>query len=190
METNKSNAGFITFEVLIVVGLMAVISIVLIEIFILHGRVFNITSSQTELQLETVFLGSEIGEQVRDASSILSSQTINSVPYTTDEDTLVLQIPSINSQGEVIPTVFDHTVIYLNGTNPNELHISTEANVASSRADTERVLSDLVNELDFRYNNTDLGLADYVTVEITLSQTFAGETRTSTFSERINLINK
>lgn len=97
------------------------------------------------------------------ADAVLETHTFPSATYTSSATTLVLEIPSIDSSGNVIANTYDYAAFYTVGTNAYRL---LTANAASKRASGTKQLSSTVTSLTFTYNNTDFAQASAVTTDI------------------------
>jgi Tfp pilus assembly protein PilW len=110
---------------------------------------------------------------IRWANQILSSVTIDTQAYATADNGLVLEIPSIDSSGNVITGTNDYVVYHLNTSDPTVLERIIDANVTSSRTDMTRTIAGNVNALSFSSSGTGLGSVSDVTsltqVEVSLT---------------------
>lgn len=181
------NKGISIVEAIVVITLVSLISIVIMDLFITHGRIFNLNSAGSDFQLQGAEAVEAVGRVVRVADKALSSRTINSINYTASAGTLVLEIPSIDSTGKVISGKYDYAAVYLLN---NKIFVSQQADPASSRATLARALSDSVSRLQFIYDNSSYDSVSSVLVQLSMSKNISGKTKTLAIDKKFNLKNK
>jgi len=96
------------------------------------------------------------------ADAALQTHTFQSSTYTSSPIALVLEIPSIDSSGNVIANTYDYAAFYVVGVNAYRL---LEANALSKRASGTKQLGSAVNTLTFTYDNADFTKVSIVTVD-------------------------
>lgn len=188
-KIQNSRHGMTLLEVVLVMAIVGLLAIILANILITHGRLFRGESSEVELQLEGSRLTESITTSARVADRVVSSQTINGVAYTTDFDTVIFSIPSIDSQGTISGT-FDHIVFYIDPSDPTLFKLSQEADPASDRTSFEKLLSDSVAQLNFFYDDSDYSNVDNVSLDARLTETVLDVTHEVTVNTRFNLGNR
>lgn len=179
--------GVTLVEATVVVALVSLLSVILLDLFITHGRIFNLGSASSDFQLQGAEAMEAVGRVVRVADKTLVSRTINSVSHTASAGTLILEIPSIDSAGKVISGKYDYAAVYLLN---NKIFVSQEADPASSRVSSVRSLSDSVGSLQFIYDNGSYDGVESVLVQLFLSKNISGKTQTLTINENFNLENR
>ncbi|MDE1919226.1 MAG: type II secretion system protein [Patescibacteria group bacterium] len=105
----------------------------------------------------------EVESLVLPADAVLQTHTFSSTTYTSTSTSIVLEIPSIDSSGNVISSTYDYAAFYTSGTNAYRL---LQANASSKRASGTKLLSSSVKTLTFSYNNTDFTKVSSTTVDI------------------------
>jgi len=120
------------------------------------------------------------------ADKVLSSHVFSSATYDSSSNSLVLEIPSIDSSGAIVSGSYDYAAFYLQDTNAYRI---LEANAASSRASGTKKLSDTISSLTFSYNNADFALADAVTVDVQTLVQSRGQGSADHRSEQLYLRN-
>lgn len=108
-------------------------------------------------------LMSAIDSLVLPADAVVQTYTFPSATYTSSSTVLVLEIPSIDSSGNVIANTYDYAAFYVVGTNA---YRTLQANTLSARISGTKKLSSTVRALTFTYNNTDFTQVNEVTVDI------------------------
>lgn len=143
--------GFTFIEVLISLGISAVVGSLLLVIITNSAGIFYKESSkiQSGLNINDALL--EIRENIKQSSAIVATYTSGSITYTSGASQLVLKTSSIDSTNNIIPDVFDYYVYLLD---QSKLRLKTFPNALSSRKAQDRIFSTIVNSLLFQYLNS------------------------------------
>jgi len=108
-------------EMLIVVALSAIIIIAVLEIYVEGQKYFFNQNSRADTIEEIRSDMARISRDIRDARNILNEATAyDGQKYTTDDDCLVLEVPSIDGTGTTIAGSFD-TIVYSYDVGANRL---------------------------------------------------------------------
>ncbi len=182
--------GFIMVEVAVVVGIISVMSIILADISISPGRLFSAESAKNDLQLQGVRVINGMGKIIKLADQVVATKTINSKNYTTSGQTIILRLPSVDSEGKVINEKYDYAVFYLDSQNEKSCLLSLEPDPLSSRALIEKLLSDSCQSLRFIYDEENYEDVSSVMVELTLSKDVFARVQSFSLNRKINLRNK
>lgn len=165
-----SRRGMTLLEVILVMGIVGVLTMILANILITHGRLFRGESTEVELQLEGSRLTESITASARVADRVVGAQTVNGTAYTTGSDTIIFSMPSTDSQGTINGT-FDHIVFYIDPVDSTKFKLSQEADPASDRTSFEKLLSDSIEQLNFYYDDSDYSNVDSVSLDARLIDT-------------------
>lgn len=179
--------GMSVVEIIVVVALVGIISVILMDIFIAHGRMFNLGTANSDFELQGAETMEAVGKIIRVADKSLSSKTINSANYTASSGVMILEMPSINASGLVIAGTYDYAAIYLSG---GKIFVSEEAAPGSSRHSSTRALSDSVSRLQFVPDSGTYDNVSSVIVQVTLSKIISGKTQALNLDKKFNLENK
>lgn len=182
------NKGFTLIETIVVVTIMIILTLIISVTFITLWRLSQIHLSYFETKSQTSVALQRMSELIEEANSVLSGYVINGTSYTTDEDTLVLKLPSLTSDGKIIPANFDYVAFSI-ATSTN-LIADIEASQESARPSNQIILSNLAQNLNFRYNSSTS--SDITTVEVFLetSKPVYDLEKTSTLSTIAQIKNK
>lgn len=160
----RSRRGVSLVEILVAVGISSLL--------LASVSTINLLASQTS-EYGTTYMATHAGtrqgidwmtQDIRWANQILSSITISSTLYTTADDTIVLEIPSIDSSGNVIAETNDYVVYHLNSEDNTILERILDAHEDSSRSDATKTIAQNVSALGFSANGTGLASVSDVTV--------------------------
>ena len=131
--------GITLVELLISSSITAVVGVLLLTITINSSNIFYKQSSKVNLGLNSNDALTQIRDSVRQSKS---------VDVTSGPEQLVLQIPAINSSGDIISGVFDNFVFYKD---TSKLRFKTFPNLASSRKAQDQIFSTGQVSLFFQY---------------------------------------
>lgn len=142
--------GFTLLEVVLVAGLAIIVGTLLITILVQNnGFYYKQNSIIAEgLSLNDAMRGMDT--YIRQAVAVASTYIDGTTSYTSDGQTLVLKLPSLNSE-EIIENTYDFVVITKDSEKPNVLRLRVFPDVLSSRKGENLVLTTLVESYNFKY---------------------------------------
>lgn len=193
--SNMRRKGFSLIELLIGISAAGIIGALLVGLLSSNSRIFSDQNTKVNQGLELNTASDEINETIKTAGAVVSQYpTTGQATYTTGLNTLVLSIPSINTQGTVIQNTSDYVVIHIDPQNAKVLRKRTFADPTSSRKNENRILSTKLSKIEFRYlDSADQAIspvqASKIGFIINVSDNVATKTRTSSASGQINLRN-
>lgn len=171
MKKKKSNeSGFSFIEAIFASAILAFVLVAFVVLYINFFKFYNRQQAEMKLGDSARNAVKELQNAALQADKIVASHSFSGTVYVTDQDTLVLEIPSIDGSGNVISGKHDYAVFYKTVEN---LYKLTEADAASSRPDSLKQLSESVVTLTFTCNNPDLAIANKIDMDIQM-QTFLG----------------
>lgn len=168
----KTQSGFTLIETIVVIGILV---IVMFGIYLIYTGFYNVYNSQ-QAQIN---VSSSAGQSIYEvenytlqADQVLSSHSFSATTYTTDADTLVLEIPSIDSSGDIVSSKYDYVAFYLSG---NNFYRILAPDASSSRKAGTRQLSNAAQSLTFTYDTATMSLVKEVTIDFTTQTTVRGK---------------
>ena len=183
----KNKKGITLIEVLVTAGLTSIITLLIVYVYINGMQIsdFNFKRFNASSNLDAVI--NNISQYSLLATSSPTTFDYGGKKYTDDSDTLILQIPSINSTGEVINGYFDSIVYDYSATNKklNELIVP---NVQSSRALKDKTVAQNVAAVSFNQADTPKGLIQ--NIDMTINATSFGETTDYSLSKSVRMRNQ
>jgi prepilin-type N-terminal cleavage/methylation domain-containing protein len=185
MNTTLSR-GFTLMEIVIVVGLFAILSLVLALLFLYFNTTYLLGTARVDTAGSARNVMSVAEELLLPARYTLTSRTFSGTPYTADSTTLILEIPSYDASGAVIASTYDYAVMYKTG---NSVYLLVEADASSERKSGTKLLSSYVSDLTFTYDNANFPQVTSVDVDITTSTTTKGITTAADLREKVYLRN-
>ncbi|MBU6388800.1 hypothetical protein KGQ72_02925 [Patescibacteria group bacterium] len=170
--------------VAISVGMMAALG------FLIYN--FNKTSSYEQTSVESsgsaTAVMRDIESLVLPADAVLGAHTFANGTYTSTSTSLVLEIPSIDSSGNIIAGAHDYAAFYIVGT--TSVYRLLQPNASSARASSTKQLSSTVSSLTFSYNNADFTKVSSTTVDIQTQARVKQDVLTDHQHEQIRLRNR
>jgi len=178
--------GFTLIEAIIVVASLSILVGVFFYLFdgVSQLRLFG------EAQITSVDQGrisiNEFTKYVSQGNRVLASRTIGGTNYDSNAFTVVLQIPAIDSNGDVIDSIWDYAVFYLSG---SDLHYIFQPDNLSARPAAQRRLSDSVTNLSFVYDDPDFTKVRNVGIDISVQRMARSQAVSTHFIEEVELKN-
>lgn len=186
----SNQKGVTLLEALVSVSLVVIISLVLMGLFIGHVRISRLVSSNADLLNQRTQLEQDFDRFIHLATRVVDNAIVNGTSYTSDIDTLVLEIPSVDSSGFVIENAFDYLAYYLDPSDPSSLKVTFAPGAASFRLNIDKSLGTSVDSVQFFYD-TPLPLsATKISVKVNLQQPIFGKMRIIYLNTLMHLRNK
>jgi prepilin-type N-terminal cleavage/methylation domain-containing protein len=180
--------GFTLIEFLIVMGFISVIGLAITTVYVTGFQTYDQELASSTVQSDGQTILDEILTDVKNGVSI--DQTYNG--YVTDADTIIIKVPSIDTNGNVLyngtDMRFDWIVYNYTGT---EIHKIIYADPSSSRYPhngIDATLDKHILSLNFTYD-PDATAATLVTATVSSDITIGNEVRNITLNGQARLRN-
>ncbi len=192
MKIYKSIRGFTLIEVTIATAIMAMIVILLAQMYISGTISSEKEIAKSKLQVEAKNALEGINNNVKLSAKIDSTYTSGAgATYTGSNTTLILDVPAIDNSDNFLYSgsqkVYDHIIYYLDPNNSNNLHKLVFSDNTNSRLypqnGSDSIILDDVQSLAFSYDSSP-PQSVMVTTNLTLTNTGQGETRTVSVSSQ------
>ncbi len=192
-ETKSRAQGLTLIEVVISLAIVAVILVALLSLYTTGQKYFINESARAATIEASRYPLAWITRDVKEATGVVSAWDV----YATSSNSLVLQLPSVDSSGVIIDiaTNFDY-IIYRVNSNKLERIIDALDGV-SARSDGSRVLAENVNSMVISYYDSAGGVltsgfeaATNLSLALTTSRQGLGRTFQETLSTGVKLRNK
>jgi len=188
MKKNRSNkSGFSFIEAIFASAILAFVLVAFVVVYINFFKFYNRQQAEMKIGDSARNIAKEVQSAALQSNQISSSHNFSGPVYSTDQDTLVLEMPSIDGSGNIISGKYDYVVFYKTGENFYKL---TEADAASSRPSGFKQLSESVATLIFTYNNSDLAQANKIDTDIQMQSLSGGQNISYHLYQEIYLRNK
>ncbi|EKD90601.1 MAG: hypothetical protein ACD_30C00112G0042 [uncultured bacterium] len=190
----KNSFGAGLLEVLVAITISAAAGVLLIKTFVENQGLYFEQSSKITQGFSINSAYSEISESIKKSSAVAPANLIGSPQFTTDNNTLVLELPSIDSSGNVINQTFDYIVITREGQNLSFLKKKLFPNPLSQRSPEDKLLATNVSSFTLSYkdqagNQVSPTNAQKVSFNFELSQKAGYANQQSSAAGEINLRN-
>ncbi|MBI4036047.1 prepilin-type N-terminal cleavage/methylation domain-containing protein [Candidatus Daviesbacteria bacterium] len=143
--------GLTLVEVLIAMGITAIVGVLLLVIIVNSAGLFTNQSSKVQMGLNSNDALVVVRSSIKQAYTVAEQYTNGSDTYTSGSNQLVLQVPAIDSSNSVITDTYDYYIFYLDS---NTLHFKVFPDSASSRKTADRIFSTSIDNLTFQYFNS------------------------------------
>jgi hypothetical protein len=180
-------SGFSFIEAIFASAILVFVLVAFVVLYINFFKFYNRQQAEMKIGDSARNAVKELQNAALQANKIVASHDFSGTIHSTDQDTLVLEIPSIDGSGNVISGKYDYVVFYKTGENFYKL---TQVDAASSRASSLKKLSESVAVLTFTCNNPDLAIANKIDTDIQMQTSFNGQTISYHLYQEIYLRNK
>jgi prepilin-type N-terminal cleavage/methylation domain-containing protein len=121
MNKNKKN-GFTLAETITTISILAVISTVLVTFYITGLKIYKEKSIERDLIFATENTLKDISASIKSTTNFINQKELNGITYISNSDTIILEIPSIDSDNKTIYEnnqiiYFDYIVYTRSGNN-------------------------------------------------------------------------
>lgn len=128
----------------------------------------------------------EIESLALPADAVLQTHAFSDSTRTSSSAVLVLEIPSVDSSGNIIASTYDYAAFYVTGTNAYRL---LEASASSKRVSGTKQLSSTISALTFTYGSSDFTQVSTTTVDVQTQAKVKQDILTDHRREQIRLRN-
>lgn len=180
------SSGFTLVETFIVIGLSVGSLIALVNLFLIFNSVYGNQQAFLAAAGSASNAMNAFEASVLPAAQVLASHSFSGTTYSSDASTLVLELPAIDSSGNVIAGVEDYVVFYSSSA---KLYRLLEAGAGSARTSGRTQLSTTLNSLSFTYDDTDFTKVKSVTADITTLAQFKQQPVQGHLNEQMYLRN-
>lgn len=142
--------AFTLLEVLIAIALLALMLTILASFFVSATGTYEYQSAAMRQDREVRIVAQRIEENVREARAVADTHAFGMEARATSDRTLVLELPALDTEGEVIDGYVDHIAFYAQG---NIVYEEIDAAPGSARESGRRTLSSVIEELEFSYDS-------------------------------------
>jgi prepilin-type N-terminal cleavage/methylation domain-containing protein len=180
--------GFTLIEVVIVIAIFAFLMVSLMGLMMWHNKVFMMERAEIAATGSARNVMNNVTKYTAQAYQVAASTVVSGTTYTTDADTVVLQLPTYNASGAIVNATYDYVIFNLSGTN---LYQIISIGAGSNRKAGTKLLSDSIYTVSFTYDNPTVTSATKVTIDLTTRSLIRGDQYASAnFDNTIFLRNK
>ncbi|KKW22811.1 MAG: hypothetical protein UY67_C0035G0016 [Candidatus Kaiserbacteria bacterium GW2011_GWA2_52_12] len=172
-----------------VLTVVFIFSLIMLAIFTLYINYQNLLGTQEAL-IDTAGSASasitDIQNSVLQADHVVASYSFSGTDHTSTTTSLVLELPSRTSDGDIVAGSYDYIAYYASSTT---LYRTVEAAVGSSRQSGTRSFSHTLNMLAFTYDSSSFASVSKITVDITTEKVVKQKSTTAHLNQDIYLRN-
>jgi len=182
---NKQNKGFTIAEVLVASLIALITALAILSLYIFSWRSFATGNVLLDVYLNSRNASGYLTQDIRCAAQVVQSHG----SYTTTDNSIVLQVPAINSSGYAISPNCDYIIYRLQG---SDLYRIVEKDAASSRLNENRVIARYCTSLTFSSggvtlsNIGDLSTINTVAIYLPINKSTVSTSGSGTENESIN----
>lgn len=149
----KDSRGISLMEAIAVMGVMTIVLVMVGQMFSSGYNLFVYQSARVDAEVGAVLASRAISAVTRGALTVEASAVIGGTTYTSDSDTLVLKIPSIDSSKNVIATQYDYVAVFIDPSDATLVKTATAIGTGSIRPAGTKLITASNSVLRFRYND-------------------------------------
>lgn len=190
LSLKKATKGFTLLETIIYISISIMMIVVISEIFVNQSSLGQKRTFQSDVERSSGAGIEVIKTASQGAMSVVLSRSFGGTAYTSDEDTLILQLPSIDASDNIISGSYDYMVFFIDPSDSTLLKITTEAAAGSVRGSNTRIVSNFVSSVEFRYNKVNVADSTSIDATITASRTLGTHVFSAKATAKVNLRNK
>ncbi len=185
--------GLTLVEVLVAMGLAAVVGTLLLSVMINSAGLFYKESSKLQEGLNINDTLAKVRQSIKQSSGVSATYTSSGTTYTSSSTQIVLKIPAIDALGNIISSTFDYLVFFQDST---KLRYKLFPDAQSSRKSQDQIFSTSVDSLTFKYldsqnppNEVVPGSATKVRIILSLKQKNGQAIELNTATSEVSLRN-
>lgn len=149
-------------DTLVSIFIFVIIITSMTGIFFAYKDIYTVEIVYNELTTNATILMNKITTTIRQGTAIQETKNINGTDYTTDYDTLIISLPTIDTNNNILADTYDYIVYYRDPTDNTHLKSDLEADASSKRNSGQSFEGEYIDTLNFNYNNTNYAMVDKV----------------------------
>jgi prepilin-type N-terminal cleavage/methylation domain-containing protein len=185
-DIKLAKRGFTLIETIIAITIFAILCFALVNVYLKYYNAYHTQQAIISVAGSASTVANELQNATLQAKQVIISHTFSSGTYNSNQNTLVLQMPSIDSSGNILTDKYDYVVFYASGANFYRL---VEIDGSSSRNAGLKKLSDTVSVIEFFYNDSDLSKVNEITVDINMQKISGHQTFPYSLDQKLYLRN-
>lgn len=184
MYRSDGHHGLTLLEMLLTLAVFSIVAILANEIYIGGFTTFASRTASLRVIRDNLIASQAIERTVRASSAIVNYPEVTPTEWS-DADTLILKLPSIAANGDLIPATFDTVIFRRKAGEPEALEEETIAN-GPGRTSGIRVIVTTVRSLTFHYDTITPTTATRVTMVLSTTAMIRG--RPTTYTNEITTL--
>jgi prepilin-type N-terminal cleavage/methylation domain-containing protein len=178
--------GFTLIETVVVIAISVMALLALVNLFIVFNSIYGYQNAFIAAAGSAGGSMNSLEAYVSQAENVLASRTVSGTSYSSGTSTLVLEIPSIDSSGNALPSAKDYVVFHASGT---VLYRIVAADNQSSRLSGQKQMSGTLSSLSLTYDDSDFTQVTNIVVDIRTQAVYKQQIVQSRLIEQLYLRN-
>ena len=145
------NSGVTLVEVLIATAAAALIGTILILILVQNNNIFVQQTLTVNEKINLSDTSTNLEHELKNASGILTTAAVSGVTYSSNESTIIISLPSIDTNGNNISNALDTLIYSKDLTNPKLLKKITSASSLSTRKSANFLVINNLSSISINY---------------------------------------
>jgi len=195
-QRKRMSAGFTLIEVMFagIIGLVIMGMIAVLYVKVNHSMLMGVTLA--EINSSARLTMDRIVRDVRWGTQLVANRPIDGINYTTGDDELIIEIPSIDVNGKFISNTYDYVVYALDTSDSTQLRKIVDPHTDSSRKILNQIIASNLNSFLLSSEGTALSIANLgsvtsVEVSVNVNKTpLLNKTVSETIASNVELRNK
>jgi prepilin-type N-terminal cleavage/methylation domain-containing protein len=155
--------GFTLVEVIIAISIFVIVMLAFFNLYLGYSNIYNSQQQLFNIAVSASGALNEMQNLILQADKVVQSYNFSGTIYSSTATTLVIELPSTTSGGDIVVGKYDYVAIYTTGTKAYRLIL---ADPASSRISGLKQLSDTVLSLTFTYDTSSVAIAKKVDIDM------------------------
>ena len=194
LKNNSSGVTLVEVMFVSVIGVMVMGMVMILYVGVNNSMVVGVALA--EINSDARLAVDRIVRDVRWATELETTRTISSTTYQTANDELIIQVPSIDSSGDIISSTYDYIVYALDSSDATRLRRIVDPDASSNRASMNQVVAKNISSFSLSSGGTGLSsvgsLSSVDAIEVTVAvnkEPIEGKTVTQSLSSEVEIRN-
>lgn len=178
--------GFSLAEAIVLVAVSTVVLLALVNLFFIFNSIYGYQKAFIATAGSAGASANALQSAVLQASGVLASRSFSGVTYTSASSSLVLKLPSVDGDGDIVLGKDDYLAFYISS---STLYRLVEADGSSARISGRTILSTTISSLEFTYDAATFSDVRSIEAQIETEMVHKGELVGSSLTEKWYLRN-
>lgn len=185
-HTARALNAFSILEVVIVIALFSLLLIALFNIIFGHYSIYNSQQATVDISNAARNIMNEVNTAALQANRVVTSHAFSGINYTTGTSTVIFELPSVDSAGNIIAGTYDYIGIVATGS--TAYRFINAAN-GSTRVSGSRRLTSNLSTLTFTYDTANPAASAKVDVDVQTQRQVKNQTIQAHLHQQVYLRN-
>jgi len=168
-QVSQNRPGLTFIELLISIAVIGVVVVVIVAVLASQNSSFREEAIRNRLTTDETQTLNDIQYNLISGSQIEASYTYDSTVYTTDSDTIVIAMPTIDATGGLVANSSDMYIV-TRETGTTDIHVLLIPDASSGRQAQNKIAIQNATDFIIRYDNEDPTLSTLFSVTLQVSK--------------------